>query len=83
MNTTWRVPKAPADLTDRRCEITGPTDARMLINALNSGARVFMADFEDATRPPGPTSSTASANLTRGISRELTLTTPAEDVFAK
>ena len=48
---TWRVPPPPPDLFDRRVEITGPTDAKMVINALNSGARVFMADFEDANTP--------------------------------
>jgi malate synthase len=47
----WKVGRIPADLQDRRVEITGPTNAKMLINALNSGARVFMADFEDATSP--------------------------------
>src|SRR5206468_867082 len=47
----WRVAPAPADLEDRRCEITGPVDRKMVINALNSGARVFMADYEDATSP--------------------------------
>ena len=47
----WRVAPIPADLQDRRVEITGPTNAKMLINALNSGAQVFMADFEDATSP--------------------------------
>jgi malate synthase len=47
----WRVAPAPADLQDRRVEITGPTNAKMVINALNSGAKVFMADFEDATAP--------------------------------
>jgi malate synthase len=47
----WRVEPAPADLQDRRCEITGPVDRKMMINALNSGARVFMADFEDANSP--------------------------------
>ncbi|MEO7239771.1 MAG: malate synthase A [Sphingomicrobium sp.] len=47
----WRVGSIPADLQDRRVEITGPTNAKMLINALNSGAKVFMADFEDATSP--------------------------------
>jgi malate synthase len=47
----WRVAAAPADLRDRRCEITGPVDRKMMINALNSGARVFMADFEDANSP--------------------------------
>ena len=47
----WKVAPAPADLVDRRVEITGPTNAKMVINALNSGARIFMADFEDATAP--------------------------------
>ena len=47
----WSVGGIPADLMDRRVEITGPTNAKMIINALNSGARVFMADFEDATSP--------------------------------
>src|SRR4030088_1507955 len=47
----WNVAKAPNDLQDRRVEITGPTDRKMLINALNSGSRVFMADFEDANTP--------------------------------
>ena len=47
----WMVGPVPADLLDRRVEITGPTNAKMVINALNSGAKVFMADFEDATAP--------------------------------
>ena len=47
----WQVAPIPADLLDRRVEITGPTNAKMVINALNSGAKVFMADFEDATSP--------------------------------
>ena len=47
----WTVGAIPPDLMDRRVEITGPTNAKMLINALNSGANVFMADFEDATTP--------------------------------
>ncbi len=47
----WRIPAAPADLEDRRVEITGPAEPKMMINALNSGARVFMADFEDALSP--------------------------------
>jgi len=48
---TWRVAPAPSDLDDRRVEITGPVEPKMMINALNSGARVFMADFEDALSP--------------------------------
>ena len=47
----WTVAPAPADLDDRRVEITGPAEAKMMINALNSGARVFMADLEDALSP--------------------------------
>src|SRR6187399_328039 len=48
---SWRVAEAPPDLQDRRVEITGPTDRKMVINALNCGAKVFMADFEDANSP--------------------------------
>ncbi|MCO5091535.1 malate synthase A [Bosea sp. (in: a-proteobacteria)] len=47
----WRVAPIPADLLDRRVEITGPVDRKMIVNALNSGAKVFMADFEDASSP--------------------------------
>ena len=47
----WRVAPIPDDLLDRRVEITGPVDRKMIVNALNSGAKVFMADFEDATSP--------------------------------
>ena len=49
--SAWQVAPSPADLTDRRVEITGPVDRKMMINALNSGARVFMADLEDACSP--------------------------------
>src|SRR6478609_5258641 len=47
----WRVAELPTALLDRRVEITGPTDPKMVINALNSGAQVYMADFEDSTSP--------------------------------
>jgi malate synthase len=47
----WKVAAAPRDLDDRRVEITGPVDRKMMINALNSGAKVFMADLEDALSP--------------------------------
>jgi len=50
-NTTWQVARPAPGLTDRRCEITGPPTRKMTVNALNSGARVWMADFEDATAP--------------------------------
>src|SRR5262245_13323222 len=50
----WTVAPVPAEIADRRVEITGPVDRKMVINALNSGARVFMADFEDANSPTWP-----------------------------
>ena len=50
-NDSWRVAPIPADLTDRRVEITGPVDRKMIVNALNSGATPYMADFEDANSP--------------------------------
>ena len=50
-NSEWQVAPIPADLLDRRVEITGPVDRKMIINALNSGANVFMADFEDSHSP--------------------------------
>lgn len=59
----WRVAPIPRDLLDRRVEITGPTDRKMVINALNSGARVFMADFEDATSPGWANLIEGQANL--------------------
>ena len=59
----WRVAPPPDDLHDRRVEITGPTDRKMVINALNSGARGFMADFEDANAPTWPNMLGGQANL--------------------
>ncbi|MHB8333011.1 MAG: malate synthase A, partial [Candidatus Dormibacteria bacterium] len=47
----WSVAKPPPDLLDRRVEITGPVECKMMINALNSGAKTYMADFEDANSP--------------------------------
>ncbi len=59
----WTVAPAPADLQDRRVEITGPTNAKMAINALNCGAKIFMADFEDATAPAWDELVQGQANL--------------------
>ena len=59
----WTVAPAPADLADRRVEITGPTTRKMVINALNSGARTFMADFEDSTAPSWDNLIDGQANL--------------------
>ncbi|HEY2354501.1 MAG TPA: malate synthase A [Gaiellaceae bacterium] len=72
----WRVAPAPADLVDRRCEITGPVDRKMMINALNSGARVFMADFEDANSPTWENVVRGHANVRDAIAGELSLETP-------
>jgi malate synthase len=72
----WRVRTAPADLTDRRVEITGPTDRKMVINALNSGARVFMADFEDSNSPTWENMLDGQRNLSDAIDRSIALETP-------
>jgi malate synthase len=63
----WRVARPPADLNDRRVEITGPTTRKMVINALNSGARGFMADFEDALSPTWENVVGGQVNLTDAI----------------
>src|SRR3989441_3125007 len=75
-DSEWRVAPAPKDLQDRRVEITGPTDRKMLINALNSGARVFMADFEDANSPTWSNLVEGQVNLIEAIERTLTFTSP-------
>jgi malate synthase len=72
----WRVAQAPPDLQDRRCEITGPVERKMMINALNSGARVFMADFEDANSPTWANVVQGHLNVRDAIRRELALDTP-------
>ena len=59
----WQVTEAPADMRDRRVEITGPTDRKMVINALNSGAAAFMADFEDANSPTWANMAGGQVNL--------------------
>jgi len=71
----WRVRPAPADLVDRRVEITGPTDRKMVINALNSGARVFMADFEDSNSPTWENMLDGQRNLSDAIARTIRLDT--------
>lgn len=68
---SWRVPPAPPDLADRRVEITGPTDAKMVINALNSGARVFMADLEDANTPTWANMVDGQVNLADAVRRRI------------
>jgi malate synthase len=68
----WTVAPEPADLQDRRVEITGPVDRKMIINALNSGAQVFMADFEDASSPTWANVVTGQANLMDAVRRTIT-----------
>jgi len=75
-DSEWKVATAPDDLQDRRVEITGPTDRKMLINALNSGARVFMADFEDANSPTWSNLVEGQVNLTDAIERRIGFTSP-------
>ena len=72
----WRVAPIPADLLDRRTEITGPVDRKMVINALNSGAKVFMADFEDATSPTWENLLDGHVNLRDAVRRTISFTSP-------
>jgi len=65
--SAWRIAPLPADLAERRVEITGPVDRKMIINALNSGASVFMADFEDSTAPTWPNVMDGQANLIEAV----------------
>jgi malate synthase len=70
---SWRVASTPDDLQDRRVEITGPVDRKMMINALNSGARVFMADLEDALSPSWQNVVDGQANLQDAVRRTIEL----------
>ena len=72
----WKVAPLPPDLLDRRVEITGPVDRKMIINALNSGAQVFMADFEDSNSPTWANVMNGQVNLADAVRREITFTAP-------
>ena len=72
----WSVAPAPADLNDRRVEITGPVDRKMMINALNSGAKVFMADLEDATSPTWANVTEGQRNIADSVRRTITFENP-------
>ncbi|MFF3511608.1 malate synthase A [Streptomyces sp. NPDC002573] len=74
---TWRVAPAPEALNDRRVEITGPTDRKMTINALNSGAKVWLADFEDASAPTWENVVLGQLNLIDAYTRAIDFTDPA------
>ncbi|MGH6944213.1 MAG: malate synthase A, partial [Geminicoccaceae bacterium] len=73
-NSEWQIAPVPGDLQDRRVEITGPVDRKMIVNALNSGASVFMADFEDASTPTWPNLISGQINLRDAIRREIDFT---------
>lgn len=72
----WRVAPAPEDLNDRRVEITGPSERKMMINALNSGAKVFMADFEDALSPTWSNVIHGQINCSDAIRRTISFESP-------
>jgi len=72
----WKVAPIPADLQDRRVEITGPVERKMTINALNSGAKVFMADFEDSLSPTWEGVVDGQINMRDAVNRSITYTSP-------
>lgn len=78
-NGDWRVEPVPADLQDRRVEITGPTDRKMIINALNCGAKVFMADLEDANAPTWFNMVDGQINLRDAVRRTIEFHDPQRD----
>ncbi len=78
----WRVPPPPPDLVDRRTEITGPVDRKMAINALNSGAQCWMADFEDANSPTWENVIEGQINMRDAVRRTITFTSPEGKHYA-
>lgn len=81
-NSTWTIAPLPADLQDRRVEITGPVERKMIINALNSGANVFMADFEDSNAATWENSLQGQINLRDAVNRTITFVNPAGKKYA-
>ncbi|MGH9106834.1 MAG: malate synthase A [Acidimicrobiales bacterium] len=75
-DSPWTVPEAPKALSDRRVEITGPAERKMMVNALNSGAKVFMADLEDANSPTWGNMIDGQVNLQDAVRRTIELVTP-------
>jgi malate synthase len=78
----WRVAPFPPQLNDRRVEITGPTERKMVINALNSGAKVFMADFEDANTPSWENQIQGQINLRDALRRTISYRSPEGKAYA-
>ena len=79
---TWTVAPIPADLADRRVEITGPVDRKMIINALNSGAQVYMADFEDSHAPTWRNNIEGQLNLRDAVRGTIAFTSPEGKRYA-
>jgi malate synthase len=80
-NAEWTVASIPPDLADRRVEITGPVERKMVINALNSGAKVFMADFEDANAPTWANNIEGQVNLCDAVRRAIEFVSPEGKVY--
>ena len=78
----WKVAPIPDDLQDRRVEITGPVDRKMIINALNSGANVYMADFEDSHSPTWLNTLEGQANLRDAVSGVIRYSSPEGKQYA-
>jgi malate synthase len=81
-NTAWTVAPVPRDLMDRRVEITGPVERKMVINALNSGASVFMADFEDSNSPTWENNLSGQINLRDAIRGDIRYSSPEGKQYA-
>lgn len=78
-SASWQVEALPPDLLDRRVEITGPVDRKMIINALNSGAKVFMADFEDSNAPSWSNNINGQINLRDAVRKTIRFVHPQKD----
>lgn len=76
-NNTWMCAPPPADISDRRVEITGPVDRKMVINGLNSGASTYMADFEDSSSPTWSVVTEGQRNLREAVRGTISYTNPA------
>ena len=82
-SSEWKVYPTPHDLQDRRVEITGPVDRKMIINALNSGVKVFMADFEDSNSPTWNNIISGQINLRDAVNKTISFTNPHNEKFYK
>lgn len=81
-NSEWSVAECPVDIKDRRLEITGPVDAKMMINALNCGAKVFMADLEDSCSPTWNNVIKGQINLKEAVRKSLEFTNPDGKLYS-